>query len=208
MKVLFINGSPHKDGTTVQALEEVERVLKEEGIETARIDVPADTASCMACLYCHEKKEGCIRKDIVNDTYELLDDCDGLIVATPVYYAGPTGSILSFLDRLFYSYPRKQTLNLKAAAVISNSRRSGNLTANDAVSKFFSISGMSIITSTYWNDTHGRSRAEQLQDEEGLQTMRNLGRNMAYYLKMRRLAKENGLMEPVIEKDKKTDFCR
>ena len=207
MKVLIINGSPHKQGSTYTALREVETILNEEGVETVYVNVPADCPSCMACDYCHRTHEGCIKKDIVNDTYVLLDECDGLLVGTPVYYAEPSGSLMSYLDRLFYSYPHKKTLNLKAAACIANSRRAGNLTSNDSLSRFFSISGMTIITSTYWNDTHGFTPEDVRKDEEGLQTMRNLGRNMAYYLKMRELVKDQ-LKEPDIEKGNATHFIR
>ncbi len=207
MKVLIINGSPHKQGSTYTALREVETILNKEGVETVYVNVPADCPSCMACDYCHRTHEGCIKKDIVNDTYGLLDECDGLLVGTPVYYAEPSGSLMSYLDRLFYSYPHKKSLNLKAAACIANSRRAGNLTSNDSISKFFSISGMTIITSTYWNDTHGFTPEDVRKDEEGLQTMRNLGRNMAYYLKMRELVKDQ-LKEPVIEKGNVTHFIR
>ncbi len=208
MKVLLVNGSPHRNGTTHRARCEVEKVLHQEGIETVWVIVPADTPACMACGYCHREHQGCVRKDIVNETYALLDECDGLIVGTPVHYAGPSGSLLSFLDRLFYSYPDKKSLNLKAAATVSASRRAGNITANDVITKFFSISGMSVITSTYWNDVHGFSPEDAEQDEEAMQTMRNLGRNMAYYLRMRQLAKEKGLEEPVIEKSHATHFIR
>lgn len=207
MKVLFINGSPRKKGTTYTALHELEKVLNEEGVEVVYLDVPADTPSCTACNYCHGNSE-CIRKDIVNDAYALLDECDGVVVGTPVYYAAPSGSLMSFLDRLFYSYPRKITLNLKAAASLSNSRRAGNLTSNDVIGKFFSISGMTVITSTYWNDTHGNTPEEMLKDDEALQTIRNLGKNMAYYLKMRKLAAENDLKQPEISRAIHTNFIR
>ena len=205
MKVLFINGSPKKNGSTYTAMHEIEKVLNEQGIETVFVNVPSNTPSCTACGGCH-KAEGCIKKDIVNDTYSLLDECDGIVVGSPVYYAGPSGSLLSFLDRLFYSYPGK--LNLKAAAAVSNSRRAGNITTNDVINKFFSINGMSIITSTYWNDSHGFVPEDVLKDEENIQTMHNLGKNMAYYIKMRKLASENGIQEPEIGKEKFTHFIR
>lgn len=206
MKVLIINGSPHQKGSTYTALAEVEKILNQEGIDTDWVNVPNDTVSCIDCDYCHNSGKGCIRNDVVNDTYEMLDECDGILVGSPVYYAGMNGSLKSYLDRLFVSYPKRKTLNLKAAAAISSSRRAGNLTTNDAISKFFSISGMTIITSTYWNDAHGNSPEEVREDEEGLQTMRNLGRNMAYYLKLRELAEEKGLPEPEIEKAYHTNF--
>lgn len=207
MKVLFINGSPKKKGSTYTALHEIEKVLNDEDIEVEYVNVPADMPSCMACNYCHSNV-GCIKKDLVNEVYEKLDECDGVVVGSPVYYAGPSGSLMSFLDRLFYSYPNKRSLNLKAAASISNSRRAGNITTNDAINKFFSISGMSIITSTYWNDSHGNSAEEVLKDEESLQTLRNLGKNMAYYLKMKKLAEDNGLEKPQIERVIYTNFIR
>ena len=208
MKVMIVNGSPHKKGTTYTGLCEVEKILKEEGVETVWVNVPSDCPSCMACDYCHRNKEGCIKKDIVNEAQKIFEDCDGLLVGSPVYYAGASGSLMSFLDRFFYSYPGKSSLNLKAAASIAASRRAGNITANDMIQKFFSISGMAIITSTYWNDPHGFNGQDALKDEEAMQTMRNLGRNMAYYLKMRCLAKENDLKEPEIEKKYSTHFIR
>ena len=208
MKVLIINGSPHVKGTTYTALSIVEKKLNEEGIETVWVNVPSDCPSCMDCNYCHKEKKGCIKKDIVNDTYALLDECDEILVGTPVYYAGPSGSLMSYLDRLFYSYPHKSSLNLKAAACIANSRRAGNLTSNNAIEKFFSISGMSIITSTYWNDSHGYSPDELYEDKEGVNTLKNLGANMAYYIKIRQLAKNNNIEEPVIERGVYTNFIR
>ena len=207
MKVLLINGSPHRNGCTVTALKEAEKILLEEGIETQWIHVPADTPSCMACGYCH-RNDVCARKDIVNESYDLVRECDGMIIGSPVYYAGPSGSLMSFLDRLFYSYPDRRGLKLKAGAAISSSRRAGNITCNDAINKFFSINGMMTVGSTYWNDAHGTSAEETVQDVEGMQTMRNLARNMAYYLKLRELAKENGLEEPVPEKKNYTNFVR
>ena len=162
MKVLLINGSPHKKGCTYTALHEVERTLNEEEVETVMIDVPSGIPSCSACGYCHRTHEGCILKDAVNETYGLLDECDGLVIGTPVYYAGPSGSLLSFLDRLFYSYPDKKSLHLKAGASIASPRRAGNLPSNDVISKFFSIHGMTIITSTYWNDPHGMEAEDVL----------------------------------------------
>ena len=208
MKVLFINGSPHREGTTYRAMAEVESVLKEEGIETVWLNVPANCLPCMACEYCDRNPEGCVRKDIVNRSYALLDEADGIVVGSPVYYAGPSGSLKCYLDRLFYSYPNRKSLVMKAAACISNSRRAGNITTNDVVEKFFSISGMAVITSTYWNDSHGFTPEDALKDTEAMQTMRNLGRNMAYYVKMRKLADENGLERPQMEKGNATHFIR
>ena len=207
MKALFINGSPKKKGSTYTALHEIEKVLIDEGIEVEYVNVPSDCPSCLACNYCH-KNPGCIKKDIVNETYDKLAEADAVVVGSPVYYAGPNGSLISFLDRLFYSYHDRRSLNLKAGACISNSRRAGNITTNDVISKFFSINGMPIITSTYWNDSHGNSPEEVLSDLEAMQTMRNLGRNLAYYLKMRKLADENGLEKPEIEKKTYTNFIR
>ena len=208
MKVLLINGSPRKKGCTYTALCEVENTLKQEDIETVMINVPANTSSCSACGYCHRTHEGCVLKDQVNETYALLDECDGIIIGTPVYYAGPSGSLMSFLDRLFYSYPNKRSLQLKAGASIASSRRAGNLISNDVICKFFSIHAMPIITSTYWNDPHGMEAEDVSKDKEGLQTMRNLARNMAYYLKLRQLGKESGLEEPLMEKENVTNFVR
>ena len=203
----MINGSPHVGGCSASGLQIMEDILNKQSIETIRINVPADCPSCMACGYCHSH-EGCVRKDKVNETYELLDECAGLVVASPVYYGGPSGSLLAFLDRLFYSYPHKDSLNMKAAAVFSNSRRAGNLTSNDVITRFFSISGMAVITSSYWNDPHGNSVDEQLQDEEGIQTLSNLAYNLAWYLKAYELAEKNGLEKPVLKKEVYTNFVR
>ena len=208
MKVMIINGSPHRKGTTYRGLLEVETILKNEGIETVWVNVPADCPSCMACGYCDRSDDGCIRKDIVNETQKVFEDCDGLLVGSPVYYAGASGSLMSFLDRFFYSYQGKKRFHLKVAASIAASRRAGNITTNDMIQKFFSISGMTIITSTYWNDPHGFSAEDAEKDKEAMQTMRNLGRNMAYYLKIRELAKENGLSEPEVERGNATHFIR
>ena len=205
MKALFINGSPKKNGSTYTALHEIENILTQEGIECEYVHVPHNVDSCSACNYCHSSV-GCVKKDIVNETYEKLAEADAVIVGSPVYYAGPSGSLISFLDRLFYSYPERRSLNLKAAACISNSRRAGNITSNDVISKFFSINGMTIITSTYWNDTHGNNPEEVLQDKEAMQTMSNLGRNIAYYLRIREAAKD--IKEPEIEKKVYTNFIR
>jgi len=207
MKVLMINGSPRKNGSTSTVFKEMEKVFHELSIETEIIYIPHDTSSCMACGYCHKNNE-CVKKDIVNETYSKLDEADGIIVGSPVYYANPNGSLISFLDRLFYSYPNAALLNMKAGASIAIARRSGNLTSNDVLTKFFSINGMSIITSTYWNDPHGSNADSVVKDEEGMQTARNLARNMAYYLMMRKLAADNNLNEPEIERGKFTNFIR
>ena len=208
MKVLMLNGSPRANGNIALAFREMEQVFEELGVEYENIQVGRmDIRGCIACEPCR-KNHKCVFDDIVNDLAVRFEAADGLVIGSPVYYAGMSGSLKTFLDRLFYSYPSRVSLTMKAGAAISSSRRAGNLTCNDAVNKYFSINGMTTIGSSYWNDAHGNSSEETLQDEEGMQTMRNLARNMAYYVKMRKLAGEQGLEDPVREKKAYTNFIR
>lgn len=182
MKVLSINGSPHLKGCTNRALEEVERTLNAQGIETVRVNVGnKDIRGCIACLYCREHGE-CVFHDPVNDTAPLLAECDGVLIGSPTYYAGCNGQLLAFLDRLFYSTPGIDKTMKVGAAVIS-SRRAGSTSAFDEINKYFTICAMPIVSSTYWNEVHGYSAEDVEHDLEGLQTMRNLGSNMAYLIK-------------------------
>jgi len=203
MKVLVINGSPHKDGTTVRALNEIIDTLNKEGIESILMHVPYDCKSCMGCGYCHTHGK-CVQDDIVNKTSELMKECDGMIVGSPVYYANMSGSLLSFLTRLFYS-KNKNDFRLKPACAISASRRAGGPVVMDSINKFFSISEMPIISSTYWNEVHGSNANEVINDEEGLQIMRNIGHNMTYYLRLRN---NKDIKESIPETSKRTNFIK
>ena len=194
MKVLLINGSPNAKGCTYTALEEVSKTLNQEGIETEIIHVGnKDIRGCIACRSCKTKGK-CVFDDLVNETAPKFQECDGIVIGSPVYYASANGTLVSFIDRLFYSIPGDKTMKVGAAVV--SCRRAGNTATFDELNKYFTISGMPIASSQYWNMVHGNSREEVLQDEEGLQTMRVLGRNMAFLMKSIQLGKkEYGLPE-------------
>ncbi len=203
MKVLVLNGSPNEHGCTATALEEVISTLQEEGIETELIQVGReDVVGCKACGYC-EINDGCVYDDLVNETAAKFKEADGLIVGSPVYYGSPNGTILSFLDRLFYSTGFSKQMKVGAAVV--SCRRGGNTASFDVLNKYFSISGMPIATSTYWNPVHGFTSEDVKKDLEGLQTMRNLGRNIAFL--SRAIAEEKTRTAlPRVEGDAFTSF--
>lgn len=205
MKVLVINGSPHPQGCTARALEEVEKVLKENGVETQRIDVATkDVRGCIACNYCRENGR-CVFNDIVNETAPKLNEADGILVGTPVYYAHSNGQLLAFLDRLFYSTAGVVNKTMKVGAAVISSRRAGSTSALDEINKYFTISSMPVVSSTYWNEVHGFVKEDVEKDLEGLQTMRNLGKNMAFLMKaIKKQAEDGGLPEQ--EKDNFTSF--
>lgn len=205
MKVILINGSPHAKGCTYTALHEVETALNEEGIETEIIHVgQKDVRGCIGCRKC--KTEGkCVFDDIVNQIAPKFAACDGIVLGSPVYYASPNGTMLSFTDRLFYSTPGSKKMKVGAAVV--SARRGGNTATFDVLNKYFSISEMPIATSGYWNMVHGNNAEEVKTDKEGMWTMRTLGKNMAFLLKAIHLAKEQiGL--PENEQREFTNFIR
>ena len=205
MKVLIINGSPRKDGNTALVIKEAEKVFNENGIETEIVNIGGkDIRGCVACGYCatHGK---CAYLDVVNETAEKFEKADGLIIASPVYYASANGTVISFLDRLFYSSHFDKTM--KVGASIAVCRRGGASAAFDQMNKYFAISGMPIVSSQYWNIVHGRDKGEAEQDEEGLQTVRVLARNAAFLIKSIALGKQKiGLPEK--EKRISTNFIR
>jgi multimeric flavodoxin WrbA len=205
MKVLIINGSPHVDGCTATALKEVEKELNKEGIETETINIGnKDIRGCIGCFKCKELKK-CVFDDIVNEVAVKFGESDGILIGTPVYYSGMNGTLKAFLDRLFHSSYIGKTMKVGAAVI--SSRRAGSTSAYDEIHKYFGIAGMPIATSTYWNEVHGSNKEEVLKDEEGLQTMRNLGRNMAFLIKSINLGKkEYGL--PERESGAWTNFIR
>lgn len=205
MKVLIVNGSPHLQGCTVRALEEVEKTLKENGLETERIDVATkDVRGCIACNYCREHGK-CVFNDIVNETAPKFNEADGILVGTPVYYAHSNGQLLAFLDRLFYSSWGTVNKTMKVGAAVISSRRAGSTSAMDEINKYFTISSMPIVSSTYWNEVHGFEQEDVEKDLEGLQTMRNLGKNMAFLIKaIKELAQKEGI--PQQERDNFTSF--
>ena len=188
MKVLLLNGSAHVNGCTARALKEIEEILNNEGIETELVQTGnKDIRGCIACNSCHENGK-CIFNDLVNEVAQKFKESDGLIVGTPTYYAGSNGNIISLLDRLFYSTDFDKTMKVGAAVV--SSRRAGSTSAFDEINKYFTISGMPIVSSTYWNEVHGFTAEDVEKDLEGLQTMRNLARNMAFMIKSINLGKE------------------
>lgn len=194
MKVLIINGSPRKEGNTAVALDEVRKTLEAEGIETETVHVGhKDIHGCIACGKCKETGK-CVFSDIVNEVAPKFAEADGLVIGSPVYYASPAGTMLSFLDRLFYSTPFDKTMKVGAAVAVC--RRGGASTTFDVLNKYFTICGMPVASSQYWNSVHGRLPGEAAQDVEGLQTMRTLGRNMAFLVKSIALGKQRyGLPE-------------
>ncbi len=203
MKVLILNGSPRSHGCTARALEEVEKTLHEEGIETETVLVGnKDVRGCIACRSCASTGK-CVFDDIVNEIAPKFESADGIIIGTPVYYAGSNGTILSLLDRLFFSTHFDKSM--KVGACVISSRRAGSTSAYDEVNKYFGICSMPIATSTYWNEVHGSKAEDVEKDKEGLQTMRNLGRNMAFLINSMQLGKEKyGL--PKNEKGTFTNF--
>ena len=205
MKVILINGSPNAKGCTYTALEEVSKTLKSEGIETEIIHVGhKDIRGCIGCRQCKTKGK-CVFNDIVNDIAPKFKECDGIVIGSPVFFASANGTLVSFIDRLFYSMTADKTMKVGAAVV--SCRRGGNSATFDELNKYFTISQMPIASSQYWNMVHGNSPEEVQQDLEGLQTMRTLGKNMAFLIKSIQLGKkEFGLPEK--EEHKFTNFIR
>lgn len=205
MKILLINGSPHRSGTTFAALSEVARTLKEEGIDSEIIQVGhLELHGCMGCYGCF-KTGKCVIDDEVNEVAKKFEESDGIIVGSPVHYAAPSGAIISFLDRLFYSTRFDKRLKVGASVVCA--RRGGCTAAFDVLNKYFTISGMPVVSSTYWNQVHGASADDATLDEEGMQCMRNLARNTAFLVRSIALGKET-LGLPECEKLHRTNFIR
>lgn len=205
MKILLINGSPRSKGNTYIALSEVQKELEAEGIETEMIHVGhKNIRGCIACGRCKETGK-CGFDDIVNEVAPKFEKADGIIVGSPVYYASPNGNVISFLDRLFFSTSFDKSMKVGAAVAVA--RRGGTTATFDVLNKYFTISDMPIAPSQYWNNVHGRVPGDALQDGEGLQTMRQLARNMAFLVKSIQLGKEKfGL--PAHEERIATHFIR
>ena len=203
-KVLLINGSPHEKGCTARALEEVIKVLNEEGIETELVNIgKSNIPGCKACGFCMRNGK-CVIGDEVNEVAAKFEEADGLIIGSPVYYASPNGTALSFMDRLFFSTGFSKQMKVGAAVV--SARRGGNTATFDALNKYFTISGMPVVSSTYWNQVHGHTAEDVEKDLEGLQTMRNLARNMAFLIRaIADAKKKEGL--PAVESAGFTSFA-
>ncbi len=205
MKVLMLNGSPRKNGNTEIALREMEKIFHANGVETEIVQVGNQAVrGCIACLSC--KKTGkCVFDDAVNATAEKFEKADGLVVASPVYYASANATLVAFLQRLFYSTPFSKSM--KVGAAVAAARRGGLTSTFDELNKFFAISGMPIASGQYWNGIHGAAQGEAEEDKEGLQMMRTLANNMTFLMKSIALGKEQfGL--PEAEPFERTNFIR
>lgn len=205
MKVLLINGSPRKEGNTFIALNEMKHVFEQEGIEVEIVQVGNQAIrGCAACGGC-SKLGKCVFDDCVNEIAPKFAECDGLVIGSPVYYASANGTLISFLDRLFYSTPFDKTMKVGASVVAA--RRGGLSSTFDELNKYFTISGMPVASGQYWNSIHGRLPGEAAGDAEGLQSMRTLARNMSFLMKSITLGKEKyGLPEK--EAKQATNFIR
>ncbi|MBQ4435460.1 MAG: flavodoxin family protein [Clostridia bacterium] len=202
-KVLLLNGSPHAHGCTATALKEMISVFEAEGIETELIQVGnKDVRGCVSCGFCY-KNGKCVVNDIVNEIAPKFEAADGLVVGSPVYYGSPNATLIALMDRLFYSTSFSKQMKVGAAVV--SCRRGGNSASFDVLNKYFTISGMPVASSTYWNQVHGFTAEDVKKDLEGLQTMRNLARNMAFMIRAIADAKEKyGL--PQVERGCFTSF--
>lgn len=205
MKVLLLNGSPRVNGVNGTALQEMVQVFEQNGIETEIVHVGNQAVrGCMACGYCYENGK-CIYDDVVNELASKFEAADGLVVASPVYYASANATLVAVLDRLFYSSRFDKTMKVGASVVTC--RRGGASATFDELNKYFTISGMPVVSSQYWNSVHGNSAQEAVQDEEGLQVVRTLARNMSFLMKSIALGKEQfGLPEK--EKRVATNYIR
>lgn len=208
MKVLLLNGSPKEKGCTFTALSEVGNALNREGIETEFAYLGAGPVrDCIGCGQCNTKHAGCIfTDDGINDVIAKAKEADGFVFGTPVYYAHPSGRILSALDRIFYA--GKSSFLHKPGAAVASARRAGTTASVDVLNKYFTIAEMPVVSSSYWNMVHGNRPEEVLQDKEGLQVMRNLGRNMAWLLKCIEAGKQQKIAPPENEYGEKTSFIR
>lgn len=208
MKVLLLNGSPHKVGCTYTALHEIEITLQIEGIDTELMQLGTQPIhGCIACGKCQETgTHRCVFKDDpVNKILDALDTSDGFIVGSPVYYASANGALVALLDRIFYA---GNAMAYKPGAAVVSARRGGTTAAFDQLNKYFSISNMPIVSSQYWNMVHGMTPEEVRQDLEGLQIMRTLGKNMAWLLKLIQAGKTAGITPPTREDALRTNFIR
>ncbi len=204
MKVLLINGSPRSNGNTFIALSEVAETLESNGIETEIVSVGTRAVQgCIACRQCVEKGRCVFNDDLYNSVYGKLNTADGIVVGSPVYFAGPNGSLCALLDRLFYS--AATLLQYKPAAAVAVCRRGGASATFERLNKYFTITNMVVVGSQYWNSVHGQLKGEAAQDAEGLQTMRTLGNNMAWVLAN---LKDGGHPLPEKEQGIKTNFIR
>ncbi len=202
-KVLLLNGSAHRNGCTATALDEMIRVFEAEGVETELVQTGSrDIRGCISCGRCSETGR-CVFDDLVNEIAPVFEEADGLVIGSPVYYGSPNGNLISLLDRLFYSTPFPK--HMKVGAAVVSCRRGGNTASFDVLNKYFTISGMPVASSTYWNQVHGFTADDVKKDAEGLQTMRNLARNMSFMIKAFADAREK-YGYPEVEREFFTSF--
>ncbi len=207
MKVLMINGSSNKAGCTMAALSEIEDVLKLEGVDSEIYQLGNEAQfDCIGCGACRKANKCVFPHNNVNEFVEQALHADGFIFASPVYYAHPSGRILSFLDRAFYS--NTDAFRFKPGASVVSARRAGTTASIDVLNKYFSIATMPIIGSTYWNMVHGIKADEVAQDKEGVQTIRNMAKNMAWIIKCIEKGKDSGVTLPVLDRNDRTNFIR
>lgn len=208
MKVLLLNGSLHDNGSTNTSLKIIAEELENQGIETEIINIGGDPIrDCMACMACRKLENRCVfDDDIVNKIIKKAEESDSFIFGTPVYYAHPSGRILSVLDRVFYA--GSKAFCHKPGAAIAVARRGGTTASFDVLNKYFTISQMPVVSSTYWNIIHGAKAEDVFEDKEGVQTMKNLALNTAWLLKSIEAAKKAGIMPPVADKTNRTNFIR
>lgn len=206
MKVLIINGSPRVNGNTSIALKEMEKTFEKNGIEYETIQIGnRDIRGCIACGHCYEAGK-CVFNDMVNEVAPKFAECDGLVIASPVYYASANATLVAFMDRLFYSCHCDKTMKVGASVVVA--RRGGLSATFDELNKYFTISGMPVASSQYWNSIHGGAKGDALQDPEGLQTMRVLADNMSFLIKSIALGKETYGLPAKEEEHVYTNFVR
>ena len=206
MKVILVNGSPHKEGCTYTALCEVAKAINEAGIDTEIFNLSGeDIPGCRACGAC-AKLGKCVIDDKVNEFVAKAKEADGFVFGSPVHYAAASALLTAFMGRVFFS--GKGTFSFKPAATVLSARRSGTTAAFEQINKFFTISQMPVISSKYWNMVHGSKAEDVLKDEEGMQIMRVLGRNMAWFLKLKEAGEKAGITPPVQEENIRTSFIR
>lgn len=207
MKVLLINGSPNQKGCTYTALEEISKTLLADGIETEIIYLGNGVLrDCIGCQACKKTQKCVFDDDMVNEFIEKAKHADGFIFGSPVYYAHPSGRLISFMDRVFYA--GGSAFAFKPAAAIVSARRAGTTASLDVIMKHFTINKMPVVPSMYWNMVHGNTPEQVLEDKEGLQTMRILGKNMSWMLKCFELGKVNGVLPPELEEKIRTNYIR
>lgn len=212
MKVLLVNGSSHAAGTTMRALNEMIKIFNGEGVETEVIQLGGKPiADCLQCGYCGRAGECVFKDDGVNEFVKKAYEADGFVFASPTYYAHPSGRLLSFLDRAFYSSCKNGVyvpFQFKPGASVVTARRGGTSTNFDVINKYFGIAQMPIVGSTYWNNLHGLTVDDAEHDEEGLQVLRNLARNMVYVMRSFEAARKAGVLPPKTETEAVTNFIR